>query len=106
MWLCLFSINSPIKSGNLSRSCVCQLIFHPISNPNEMSSELNYICCFGEVLWDLLPSGKVIGGAPFNVAAHLNNLGLTTHYISRVGNDELGNEIKEWLEKKTISTEW
>ena len=70
------------------------------------SPENHYICCFGEVLWDLLPSGKVIGGAPFNVAAHLNNIGVTAYYISRVGNDELGNEIKDWLKKKNISVKW
>jgi len=70
-----------------------------------MSSQGNYICCFGEVLWDLLPSGKVIGGAPFNVAVHLNNLDVAAFYISRIGKDELGNEIKEWLKKKNISSQ-
>ena len=34
------------------------------------------IVCFGEVLWDMLPSGKVAGGAPMNVAYHINNFGL------------------------------
>ena len=34
------------------------------------------IVCFGEVLWDLLPSGKIAGGAPMNVAVHANQLGL------------------------------
>ena len=71
-----------------------------------MISKGAYVCCFGEVLWDLLPGGKVIGGAPFNVAAHLNNLGVPTYFISRVGNDELGNEIRAWLESRNISSEW
>lgn len=71
-----------------------------------MISKGDYVCCFGEVLWDLLPGGRVIGGAPFNVAAHLINLGVPAFFISRVGNDELGNEIKAWLESRNISTDW
>lgn len=67
---------------------------------------VDYLCCFGEVLWDLLPGGKVMGGAPFNVAAHLINLGVPACFISRVGNDELGNEIRLWLESRNISSEW
>lgn len=59
-----------------------------------------YICCFGEILWDILPAGKQIGGAPMNVAAHLQQLGLPSVMISRVGDDDLGNEIKAWMKSK------
>jgi fructokinase len=48
------------------------------------------IVSFGEVLWDLLPSGPVLGGAPFNLACRLNSLGAPTLMASRVGLDELG----------------
>jgi fructokinase len=65
-----------------------------------------YICCFGEVLWDMLPSGKLPGGAPMNVATHLQNLGIPAKMISRVGKDELGAEIKAFLESKNCTTEW
>lgn len=65
-----------------------------------------YICCFGEVLWDMLPSGKLPGGAPMNVATHLQNLGIPAKMISRVGKDELGAEIKVFLESKNCTTEW
>jgi fructokinase len=68
--------------------------------------EGNYLCCFGEVLWDLLPRGKVIGGAPFNVAAHLRNLGVPAFFLSRVGPDEWGREIGQWLMKKKIPAHW
>ena len=48
---------------------------------------------FGEILWDCLPSGKHAGGAPFNVAAHLAQIGVSSALISCVGRDPLGDEI-------------
>lgn len=63
------------------------------------------VICFGEVLWDLLPSGKVAGGAPMNVAYHLNNFGISTKMISRIGADDLGKEIKAFLQLKGVDTE-
>ena len=62
------------------------------------------IACFGEVLWDMLPSGKVAGGAPMNVAFHANQLGIPAQIISSVGNDDLGNELSEFLVGKGIDT--
>jgi fructokinase len=65
------------------------------------------IICFGEVLWDLLPEelgGRIAGGAPMNVAYHLNGLGIDANIISRVGNDDLGLELKSFLTEKAIST--
>ena len=47
----------------------------------------------GEVLWDMLPGGKQLGGAPANFAYHANALGARGAVVSRVGNDELGREI-------------
>lgn len=47
----------------------------------------------GEILWDLLPEGKQLGGAPTNFAYHARQLGLEASIISNVGNDELGLEI-------------
>jgi fructokinase len=47
----------------------------------------------GEVLWDLLPSGAQMGGAPANFAYHARALGAEAQVISRVGNDALGREI-------------
>lgn len=49
---------------------------------------------FGEVLFDNFPDGsRVLGGAPFNVAWHLQAFGLSPHFISRIGNDSAGDEI-------------
>lgn len=56
---------------------------------------------FGEVLFDCFPDGsRVLGGAPFNVAWHLQALGLAPHFVSRVGADAAGAEVlaemREW----------
>jgi len=47
----------------------------------------------GEVLWDLLPTGPQLGGAPANFVCHARALGAEARLISRVGNDDLGREI-------------
>ena len=50
---------------------------------------------FGEVLFDCFPDGtRVLGGAPFNVAWHCQAFGLNPLFISRVGNDPLGQEVR------------
>jgi fructokinase len=49
----------------------------------------------GEVLWDLLPSGPKLGGAPANFAYHAHALGADARIITRVGVDDLGKEIIE-----------
>ncbi len=64
------------------------------------------ITCFGEILWDVLPTGKQAGGAPMNVALHLRNVGLEAQLISRVGNDDLGRELLDFLHEKQIPTEY
>lgn len=51
----------------------------------------------GEVLWDMLPDGKALGGAPTNVAWHAAQLGADAHVASAVGDDPLGAEILERL---------
>jgi len=52
----------------------------------------NEILCVGEILWDALPEGLFLGGAPFNVARNLHALGEEVHFVSRVGDDILGEE--------------
>ena len=64
------------------------------------------IACFGEMLWDVLPTGKQPGGAPLNVAVHLHNFGLDAQIISRVGHDDLGAELVAFVESKGISTRY
>jgi fructokinase len=64
------------------------------------------IICFGETLWDMLPSGKMPGGAPMNVAIHLTYNNYTPVVISRVGSDDLGKELLDYLEQKNVSTQY
>ncbi|RNI29001.1 carbohydrate kinase family protein [Rufibacter latericius] len=67
---------------------------------------LQKIVCFGETLWDILPSGKLPGGAPMNVAINLRHNGFDPVVLSRVGNDDLGKELISFLEEQKINTEW
>lgn len=62
--------------------------------------------CFGEILWDCLPSGRHAGGAPFNVAAHLVQLGASASILSAVGRDELGDELLQMARHQRIHTEF
>lgn len=64
------------------------------------------ILCIGEVLWDRLPSGAKPGGAPMNVALHLNAIGQNVSIASRIGNDESGKELVSFLEESGLSTEY
>ncbi len=63
------------------------------------------IVCFGEILWDILPSGAVPGGAPMNVAYHLHKLGLDPGIITRVGIDERGKKLIDLLNDNGVDTE-
>ena len=65
----------------------------------------NDILCVGEVLWDSLPAGLFLGGAPFNVARHLRLLGLPATLVSRIGRDQLGDEALRRLARYGLSTE-
>ena len=56
----------------------------------------------GEVLWDQLPQGNLLGGAPANVAYHAGQLGAESYIISAVGKDTLGDEIISVLSAKGI----
>lgn len=52
------------------------------------------IACFGEVLWDVFPDTKKLGGAPLNVAYRLHSFGADVTMISAIGEDSLGEETK------------
>jgi len=54
---------------------------------------------FGEILWDVYPEERFIGGAPFNFAAHLARHGAEVYALSAVGNDSLGRESLTELAK-------
>lgn len=58
------------------------------------SSASPAVVCFGEVLWDCLPRGLFLGGAPINAAYHLSRQGLQAIPVSAVGRDFLGDEVR------------
>lgn len=62
-----------------------------------------YVIGIGEVLWDCLPEGRKLGGAPANFAYHAAQFGINTAVISAVGKDHLGNEIIEIFEHKGLN---
>lgn len=62
----------------------------------------NIIVGIGEILWDVFPQGKILGGAPANFAYHVSQFGLEGCAISAIGNDDLGKEIIECLNKKEL----
>ncbi|MBS1750938.1 MAG: carbohydrate kinase [Bacteroidetes bacterium] len=59
--------------------------------------------CFGEILWDVLPDKMLPGGAPMNVAYHLNQLGVPSAMISRVGQDKLGQQLFQFITSKNVT---
>ena len=56
----------------------------------------------GEALWDVLPEGKKIGGAPANFAYHVSQFGFDSRVVSAVGNDDLGDEILKVFKEKQL----
>lgn len=63
----------------------------------------NVIVGLGEALWDCLPDGKKLGGAPANFAYHTGQFGLNTLAVSALGEDSLGTETLEELKSKGIN---
>jgi fructokinase len=63
------------------------------------------ILCVGEVLWDALPEGLFLGGAPFNVACHLRSAGVPATMVSRIGDDRLGEEVVRRAERYGVGVD-
>ncbi len=63
------------------------------------------IVCYGEALWDCLPEGLFFGGAPINVARHLQRLGAGAYPASALGEDFLGEEAMDRLNGEGLSTD-
>lgn len=63
------------------------------------------IVCFGEVLWDVFPNHKKIGGAPLNVALRLQSLENNVSIITRIGDDSEGMEIKQFIKERGVAIE-
>lgn len=66
---------------------------------------VHQILAIGEVLWDLLPAGKQLGGAPANFTYHCRSLGADARLVTRVGDDPLGLEVLERFRLLGLPTE-
>jgi fructokinase len=66
---------------------------------------MKQIICFGEVLWDTFEDGKKAGGAPMNVAMHLEQQNVDVAFASRVGSDPSGDELVEFLKQNNLFSE-
>lgn len=73
-----------------------------------MGNEINRTpaICYGEVLWDVLPEGPQPGGAPMNVAYHLNKMGVPTSIVSKIGKDENGEKLVDLMDAWGINKQF
>ncbi|MDR1717326.1 MAG: carbohydrate kinase [Prevotella sp.] len=63
----------------------------------------NIVVGLGEILWDVFPERKVLGGAPANFAYHVSQFGFNGYTVSAIGEDLLGKEILSGLEDKKLN---
>ncbi|GAA5222364.1 carbohydrate kinase family protein [Membranihabitans marinus] len=64
------------------------------------------VLALGEILFDVIDGEYKLGGAPFNVAAHLAKLGNNSYILSAVGNDELGEKIRDEVAAIGVNTDF
>jgi len=67
--------------------------------------KIDKVLCFGEILWDNLPSGARPGGAPMNVALHLSRFGINATVTSSIGNDKKGADLVAFLKDSGLRTD-
>jgi fructokinase len=67
---------------------------------------MHKILAFGEIIWDIFPDKKCIGGAPFNFLAHSAKQGATAYLVSAVGKDEIGKDALAMLKKYRINAKY
>lgn len=83
---------------DLNWSC---LKFHSVHDPTSMKQ----LVIFGEIFWDRFQNGSVrMGGSALNIAWHLKGLGLEPYFVSRIGNDELGQKLKSNIQSWGLVT--
>ena len=70
------------------------------------NNNIHKVICFGEVLWDILPSGAVPGGAPMNVAYHLQKLNKNPALITRIGIDDKGQQLMNIFSGHGVCTDF
>ena len=66
------------------------------------TEKVNTIVGIGEILWDMLPEGMELGGAPANFAYHTSQFGFNSHAVSAIGKDSLGELLRQKLVEKGL----
>ena len=85
-----------MKYTKLCRSFRC----NPLTrNSIDLKDMKRYIVGIGDALWDCLPEGRKIGGAPANFAYYMTQFGFDSLAVSAIGDDPLGDEIKETFDR-------
>ncbi len=69
-----------------------------------MKNQIKNAICFGEILWDIFPDGKKLGGAPLNVANRIAQNGVDATIISAVGRDSLGQAIRSAISEMKVKS--
>ncbi|MEJ2618095.1 MAG: PfkB family carbohydrate kinase [Ignavibacteriaceae bacterium] len=67
---------------------------------------MKQISSIGEILFDVFDEEEKIGGAPFNFIYHIIKLTGEGNFISRIGNDNLGNQVLEFFRQNKISSDY
>ena len=93
--------NTPFRSTSSIKTYLFKSIFDLKEPPTSPS-----VVCVGETLYDSLPDGIFLGGAPTNVAVHLASLGVPTAVVSCVGNDQLGKEVVRRIAARNVDTNY
>lgn len=96
-----------IKSGIFVPSCHRTVLGPPSAYTrnkpsNRIIMKQSIVTGMGEALWDMLPEGKKIGGAPANFAYHISQFGIDSRVVSAVGKDTAGSELLENLRDKSL----
>ena len=105
-------ISNPFPQYYDTNKKATSLLLQSTSSNNDSSTPLPSVLCIGETLWDSLPSGIYLGGAPSNVAVHLaylfnNSQSSTTVAVSAcLGNDQLGREAQRRLALNGVRTDY
>ena len=70
-----------------------------------MDKTVKYLV-FGEIIWDVYPDKRVIGGAPFNFSANVSLMGGDVYFVTGLGQDELGKDAEEYIGNYGIKTDF
>ena len=99
---CDTALDVAAKVHRLEQEHFPEVVEGYLSNLIKKQNMKQYVVGIGEALWDMLPSGKQLGGAPANFAYHAGGDGLEGIAVSAIGKDDLGDEIVASFEQHNL----